>query len=223
MIKAGSTVFLELKNGAEEKKHFRTKVVDLEANQLLIHFPVDEKSKKPHYFLEGTEFRAWFLGKDQAIYLFDTEVLGKIDRKFPSLILRNPGFDQFIRIQRRQYVRIDTSIDVAVHSIHGEFQPFTTITLDVSGGGMALLLSTNHPLKEKSVVDIWLSLHFQSGEILYITSRAKVVRIIQEEDKVKGSLQFTEIKEGDRQKIIRYCFEKQLVIRKREKELTKSN
>ncbi|MFA9556124.1 flagellar brake protein [Evansella sp. AB-rgal1] len=214
MIKIGSTIFLELNDPDGDKKRYRSKVLDSEGDCLYIDYPVEEVSKKAHFLLEGTQCRAWFVGKDKAIYLFNTEVLGKLEREFPMLVLSDPKSENYIRIQRRQYVRIELPIDVAVQPLSNNVHPFTTVTIDISGGGMALLLPSNHTLKQDDEVNSWLPLHYQSGEITYINVTAKVVRIIPEKDNDKGSFQFVAIKEGDRQKIVRFCFEKQLAHRK---------
>ncbi|ADU30110.1 flagellar brake protein [Evansella cellulosilytica] len=218
MIKVGTTIFLEL-NPVEENKRYRSKILDYEDNKIFIDFPVDENTKKPHFFLEGTEFRAWFLGKDEAIYLFHTEVVGKIERKMPMLLLKDPGIENYRRIQRRQYVRIESAVDVAVHPVQQHFEPFTTVTLDISGGGMAILLPEAHTLQPNIEITVWLPLHFKVGDMAYIKCSAKIVRIIKESGREKASLQFSQISEIERQKIVRFCFEKQLAIRKKETSL----
>jgi len=139
LIKVGNTIHLELNNVDEAKKRYKSKILDHNSGQVFIDYPVDQKTKKPSFFLEGTQFRIWFVGRDEAIYLFETEVLGKDEKKFPMLVLKDPGEQEYVRIQRRQYVRVDTNIDVAVYSLTNKFPPYTTVTADVSGGGMALL------------------------------------------------------------------------------------
>ncbi|MDG5787621.1 flagellar brake domain-containing protein [Evansella sp. AB-P1] len=213
MIKVGSTLFLEVNDGDDTRKRYRSKVLDIEDNHLFIDYPVDEQKKKAHFFGSGTEFRAWFLA-DNGIFLFNTEVIGKAHRNLPMLYLKDPGGDNYIRIQRRQYVRVDCSVDVAIHALNENFDPFTSISLDLSGGGFALLLPNNHPLEVSDEISAWFALNYQSGEILYINTEAKIVRIYQENGKPRASFQFNKVNETDRQKIVRFCFEKQLAHRK---------
>ena len=72
---------MELNDTNDKKKRYRSKLLDLDGEQLFIDFPVEDESKKAKYFLLGTEFRVWFLGTDQAIYLFNSEIEGKVERK----------------------------------------------------------------------------------------------------------------------------------------------
>ncbi|WP_280768248.1 flagellar brake protein [Salipaludibacillus daqingensis] len=217
MIKIGNIIHLELNNPDEEKKRFKSKILDHDNGQVFIDYPVDQKTKKPSFFLEGTEVRVWFMGKDQAIYLFQTEVVGKYEKKFPMLVLKDPGKEEYIRIQRRQYVRVDTNIDVAVYSSINKFTPFTTVTADVSGGGMALVLPEDHSISSEDIITTWLALPYQSGEMNYLEVRARAIRIFKERGRIKGSFEFVDTGELDRQKIVRYCFERQLALKKKEK------
>lgn len=218
MIKVGQTIHLELKvPDGDQKQRFKSKVLDYERTFVYIDFPVNEENKKPSFFMEGTEFRIWFAGKDQAVYSFETQVLGKVDRGIPMLVLKDPGRDEYIRIQRREYVRVDTAVDVAVHPIRDGLSPFTTVTLDISGGGAALVLQGNHKLREKDVLDLWISIPFRIGGIEYVHAKAEVIRIIDGKSPIKCSCKFTEINEHDRQKVIRYAFEKQLERNRKER------
>ncbi|MFB4163439.1 flagellar brake domain-containing protein [Alteribacillus sp. JSM 102045] len=84
------------------------------------------KRRGKQAFLEGTQLSAWFIGTDQAVYSFETEGKGRQKDKIKVILISDPG-----RIQRRNYVRIDASIDVAVHPLNNDFSPFLTSTLDI--------------------------------------------------------------------------------------------
>jgi c-di-GMP-binding flagellar brake protein YcgR len=217
LIKVGETIYLELKENEEETKRLRSKVLDSEEGRLFIDFPVEEVNSKPRYFLEGTQFRAIFLGENHIVYLFETEVLGKTERKVPMLVIKDPGQEQYIKIQRREYVRIDSNVDCAVYSPDNRFEPFTTVTSDLSGGGMALVLPSSHELSADDHVKTWLALGYQSGETHFVAVKAKFIREYNEQERNIGSFQFLEIEESDRQKIIRFCFEQQLELKRRKK------
>ncbi|WP_096190639.1 flagellar brake protein [Evansella halocellulosilytica] len=217
MIKIGSVIYIETNSSEEDKKRYRSKILDYERDQIFIDFPVDEQSNKPIYFLQGTQLRAWFLGEDEAFYLFHTEVLGKSERNIPMIILHDPGTDKYARIQRRQYVRVDTSVDVAVQLPHSK-KLFTSISLDISGGGMAVELPVGHDLKAGEEVTAWIALAYQSGEINHIKTRSYIVRILQDNSREKASFQFVGLNEQKRQMIVRYCFEKQLERRRKQKD-----
>ncbi|MDC3424812.1 flagellar brake domain-containing protein [Aquibacillus sp. 3ASR75-11] len=218
MIKIGTSLTLELKNTEnDESEKFRCKMVEQAKNFIFIDYPINVKTGKTNIFFKGTEFEASFVGSDQSVYCFSTEIKGKQNIKIPTLILSYPGDDQLLRIQRRQYVRIESAIDVSVHEMEGVVQPFTTVTQDISGGGASILLPTHSALRPSMELDLWLVLPMQSGQYEYIYATSEVIRVIEgnQDYPSTASIHFTAIQDKDRQSIIRYCFEKQLIQRRR--------
>ncbi|WP_096200959.1 flagellar brake protein [Bacillus sp. FJAT-45350] len=227
MIEIGTTIFLELKEEVNnEKDHnkdklssrrFKSRLVDLQKDKFVIDYPVSEETKKISYFFEGTQFSAWFVGKDQAVYSFETEIQGRQKGQVPTLLLKDPGKENYVRIQRRNYVRVDTSVDVAIHPKVNEFDPFTTITLDISGGGAAIVIPPGKKIPHEGELYCWLVLPMQSGETYYVKTVCKIVRVFKKfpETRERASLQFVTIGEQDRQKVIRFCFEKQVAAKRK--------
>lgn len=196
---------------------YKCKIADLIGSDLYIDYPVNTITKRPVFLLDGTQLKVTFVGDDGSVYLFESEIKGKVKQNIPMLILSYPGNEYLIKIQRRQYVRVETPVDVAVYPLNGEFQPFTALTEDISAGGAAAILTgKSELLREGMIVEATFVLPFQSGEYHYKTFRSRIVRIADvSEDRKKISLQFTEITGQDRQLLIRFCFERQLDIKKK--------
>ncbi|RAK22183.1 c-di-GMP-binding flagellar brake protein YcgR [Anoxybacillus vitaminiphilus] len=217
MLKIGSTLILEPTDGQTEHK-YKCKVADIFPNRIHIDYPVNMETGKIVFLLNGMQFKASFVGKDHSLYLFDTEVTGKIKQPIPLVVLSYPGERELIRIQRRQYVRVEANEDIAIHPFNGEFSPFTTITSDISAGGAAVVL----PYKIKGLepgmkVETWLVLHMRSGDIHHLNIPSKIVRIFKQEHSPveKVSLQFLDMTQQERLLLIRYSFEKQLEKRQK--------
>lgn len=219
MYNIGDTIYLELLNYDDKKEteRYKCRVVDRINHTIYIDYPINEKTKKQGIFPNGTKFRACFIGTDQAIYVFDTEIMQHVRKQIPMLLLTDPGKEKYMRIQRRQHVRVDTSLDIAIHSCSNNFKPFVTVTADISGGGMAAILPKNHPLRDNQEIKCWISVHMQSNDIKYITTKAKVVRIKQPKAHPReiASIQFLDISQQDQQLLVRYCFERQLYLKKK--------
>lgn len=212
------SITLELKHSdQEEPEKFRCKLVEFKDDVLYVDYPVNQVSGKTGFFLEGTQFRATFVGKDESVYVMETEVRGRKKLTIPVLALYYPGKDHVLRIQRRQYVRIETAVDVAVEDPSGNQIPFTSITVDISGGGAAVLLPPTHKITMNQLLEVWFVIPLSSGETQYIHTISKVVNIWRGNDRERDklSLQFDDINENDRQAIIRYCFERQLSSRRK--------
>ncbi|UOE92361.1 flagellar brake domain-containing protein [Alkalihalobacillus sp. LMS39] len=218
MIEIGATIHLQLKNSSGfEHEEYKCRLVDRKGDKLIIDHPIHIETNKPGLFYIGTEFYGWFVGKDKAVYSFETKLEERRAENIPIFILQDPGKDKYSRIQRRNYVRVDTGVDVAVHSPEGVFEPFTTLSLDLSGGGIAISVPPGKNLPDQGEVICWFVLHMKSGEIFYIRATCKIIRVFQklDETRERASLEFSSIHERDRQRVVRYCFERQALLHRK--------
>lgn len=197
---------------------FRSKIIDKNSKYVYVDYSVHVKTKKTTgSFRIGTKVMAEYLGEDQSVYRFRTEIIDKRNGKIPTLALQLPNEDQIQRIQRRQYVRVETAADVAIHSIENKSMPFSTVTLDLSGGGLSIIVPNGSRLSDGDKLSIHLVLPMQSGEYHYLELQGEVVRFIEKESAANiASIKFIELSEQDIQIIIRYCFEKQREARQKE-------
>ncbi|GAA5415387.1 uncharacterized protein YpfA [Paraliobacillus ryukyuensis] len=212
LIKIGIPLTLETIQNEEEHTKYRCKVVEQEESTIYIDYPINEKTGRTDIFPKGAEFSVSFIGKDEAVYQFFTEIKGKKQGNMPMLLLHYPK-DKLNRIQRREYVRINSTLDIAVHDLSNEKEAYTSITKDISGGGLSVVLPNDQlQYDEEELVEILLVLPMNNGNTEYIKAKASVVRMLQKKDMHKPllTLKFHDILEKDRQQIIRYCFEVQL-------------
>ncbi|SFP40795.1 flagellar brake protein [Salibacterium halotolerans] len=225
MIRIGDTIHLELEEentsserGELEVKTYWCKLIDYDNdnNLFVVDPPVNADTGRTGFFMEGVELGAWFVGKDEAVHTFETEVKGRKGTQVRSILLTDPGKDRYIRVQRRNHVRIDTALDAALYPHKTEASSFVTSTIDISGGGMAVFVPSGHNLKQGDAVNAWIVLHALEGGIHYLYLSCTIVRIMEVKGtaKEKCSLRFDHISDGDRQLVIKYCFEQQLQVRK---------
>ncbi|WP_185970963.1 flagellar brake protein [Alkalicoccobacillus porphyridii] len=221
-MEVGMTLYLEAKHQEMEKPVpvYRCRLVDIEDGRLVIDYPINEKTEKPAFFYDGTQFKAWWISKDEAVYSFEATILGRKKANIPVLLLNQPDSDQIMRMQRREYVRISARADVAVHPLHSDYYPFASTTVDISGGGCAVSLPRNYtcpPIGE--MVMLYLVLHRPSGTVDYLQVKADIVRLAKPTDygRERISFEFLNLHQRDREKIMTYVFEKQLVEKKKMK------
>ncbi|UOR12446.1 flagellar brake protein [Halobacillus amylolyticus] len=218
LIKVGAPITLELyKHSQDEPERYKCKLVDDTEDYIYIDYPIKMDTGKTAFFFEGTEFYASFVGEDESVYRFETEVVARKKMNIPVLVLTFPRRKKLVRIQRRKYVRVESSLDVAVCGIDRSMMGFTSVTKDLSGGGVAILLPQSHELTQNQEVEITLVLPMNSGEYRYVETNAKIIRIgtLGNNIRVGASAEFVEITEKHRQSIIQYCFEQQMYMRKR--------
>jgi c-di-GMP-binding flagellar brake protein YcgR len=219
LLKIGSTLVLEKKDISknEEWSRYRAKVIDLADDTIYIDYPINEQTKRTDIFPVGTAFRALYVTEEESAFTFGTSIQGREMMKVPALKLTMPKENDIRKIQRRQYVRILTTTDVALHSDEAGIAPISSITLDVSGGGLSVLLPEKHGFKERMSVTLYLAYSLQKEGASFLTASGSIVRIVRNEKtgKIIASIQFDEILERDRQAIIRFCFERQREERKK--------
>ncbi len=117
------------------------------------------------------------------------------------------------KVQRRNFLRVAAELEIAISmSSHARFIGMTD---DVGGGGISFLVDARWPVKQGTILDCWLLVPFRNGSIDHAQFKAEVIRVKPLETKNQIMVKFSGISDGERQKIIRYCFERQLDIRKK--------
>ncbi|WP_100372679.1 flagellar brake protein [Bacillus sp. FJAT-45037] len=219
MIEIGTTIQLELEDESNKEKttKLRCRLVDIVNDTYIIDYPINLETRKPSFLLDGTKMKASFISSQDVVYEFNTEVLGRQKHTIPVLLIQDPGKENYYRIQRRNYVRVEATNDVAVHPVDEEYEPFNTVSIDISGGGCAILLPKEKAIPDNGEVDVTMVLPRQKGEQQYVKARCKIVRTYQPrpEAKMRASLQFIGLEQKDQDKIVRFCFERQLVLRRK--------
>ncbi|MCA0983002.1 flagellar brake domain-containing protein [Halobacillus yeomjeoni] len=213
-ISVGMSITLEaFNNQKNEQETYKCKLVDKDDQCIYIDYPVNQNTGRTGFFLEGTQFKASFVGKDNSVYRFDTEVVARKKMKIPVILLSFPQENDLVRIQRRKYVRVEASIDISLRKAN---HTYTTISHDISGGGIALAKRPYENVSVDEEVELTLVLPMNSGEYQYIETKGKVVRLseVKQGSLERLSIEFKDMTEKKRQWIIQYSFEKQMEMRK---------
>lgn len=194
----------------KDSEKYKSKVIDMGDGFVMIDYPTHINTGKTAFFLDGIQLLVSFIDDQKTSYAFRTEVGGRFNKGVPMLKLSYPGDEELIKIQRREFVRVETTIDIAVEQ-DGKFSHY--VAEDLSAGGVALNLPKSVPFMAEDVVALTIVLPFGNKEIKYVKVHAKVARIWEKDGKRIASLQFEDIKPMESQYIIRFCFERQLKMR----------
>ncbi|RDW19086.1 flagellar brake protein [Oceanobacillus arenosus] len=217
-MKIGTVLHIELKNTkTNTKDKYRCKVIEMNEQQIIIDYPINELTNKTAFIPKRKYFSVAYIGEDEAVYQFTSSITSKIKLNVPALAIENPKKEDIQRIQRREFVRIETTVDIAVHSNDKTFSPFVTVTSDISGGGLSIIAPYDHKLAIGDIVDIWLTLQMKDNKYQYINTQAEVVIIKTLKSSVElVSFKFIAIDKLSQQGIIRFCFQKQRESRQKE-------
>ncbi len=208
-IKLGTTLTLE-PTFNEKKEKYRCKVVDIDNHTVYIDYPLDSKTNKTLFLIDGTQLRVTYAEESKAIFAFNTEVLGRKKGQIPMIKLLYPGDSELIKIQRRDFVRVNYAVDI---SVEFEDERFQFVTDDISAGGSAIIIKGPIKFNQGDEVSVLLPLCFNNGDIKYVSTIAEIVRIWTRGAQTLASLKFTDTDDFDKQQIVRYCFERQLYLR----------
>ena len=211
-IKLGTILILE-PTFVEKEEKYRCKVVDLDEHFVYVDYPIDIATNRTVFLTEGAQIRATYVEESKAAFAFQTEVLGKRKGQIPMIKLSWPGDSEIIKIQRRDFVRVSTSLDI---SVQFEDKRYQFVTDDISAGGSAVILNREVEFKDGDEISLILPLAFNNGDIKYVSTTATAIRIWERGQQKLASLQFTDTDDMDKQQIVRFCFERQLLLRKRE-------
>ncbi|MEQ6356764.1 PilZ domain-containing protein [Lysinibacillus sp. M3] len=211
-IKIGTQLELE-PTYTESVEKFRCKVVEQTENIIYIDYPINVATNKTAFLIDGSEFRATFHTDDKLSFAFSTEVVGRRAGNIPMIMLHCPKEDDFIKIQRREYVRVETPVDIAIQFQDAKYQLVTT---DISAGGLAVLLKGVINFQAGDDVQLTIVLPYANGDVKYVITDATVVRIFEKDAQKIATIQLTDTDDVDQQHIVRFCFERQLVNRRKE-------
>lgn len=197
----------------ERVEKFRCRIVEQKDNIIFIDYPVNIRTNKTVFLVDGAQFRVTFSTDSKENYAFNTEVLGRKGGNVQMIMLSCPPKENFLKIQRREYVRIETPVDVAI-----EFnkQVYQFVAEDISAGGTAIHIKSPVEFKDGDLVKTIIVLPFSNGDICYVETDAIIVRIFERDDIQIASVRFTDTDDVDQQHIVRFCFERQLLYRKKE-------
>lgn len=216
-IKVGQQLHLEVNDDFHGlDKVYKSRIADIQGSSLAIEIPIDEESGRIQGLASRTECTVTFIDMNGVKYTFNTTVTGKSMDNIPLLLLQMPEPDKIRKIQRRDYLRVPANLKLTFTSQNNEKSVEGT-TIDVGGGGAGFALDSNIELELEEELLCSITIPIARKDPEEIPFSAKVVRIIppnegQSEQRI--GLQIMEIKERDREKIIRYCFQREMELRK---------
>lgn len=213
--KVNDVLFMNVISGdeKEESKTYKSRITDVHSDTLLIEIPMDEQNGRLKKLIEGDELSMYFISSGGAKNCFDSKVVGFSQDVIRQVVINKPQPSSIHTIQRRNYLRVPAALEIAV--IHSELFHITALTEDISGGGLSFQCEENTPVEKNMTLTIWLLIEYKNKSLGHIQCKAQIVRINELETMRKQvMLKFTKISDRDRQEIIRYCFERQIEVRK---------
>ncbi|GGD69372.1 flagellar brake protein [Paenibacillus nasutitermitis] len=213
--KVNQFLYLQVASSDEEEANieYKSRVSDEQEDELLIDIPILERTGRYKRLFLGDELSAYFMTGDGVKHYFNSHVLGFKEDVVKMIRIRKPDPQTITKVQRRHFLRVAAELELAIKM--SEQVRFIGVTDDVGGGGISFLADGKWPITEGTTLDCWLLVPYRNGSLDHAQFKAEVVRVKRTETgKVQVMAKFSGITDGERQKIIRFCFERQLDIRK---------
>ncbi|NEN82112.1 flagellar brake protein [Paenibacillus elgii] len=214
--KVNQTLFIQINSIDEEeaKQEYKSRIADVSDAYISMEVPMNDKSGKLKRLYPGDELSVYFITEGGVKNYFISSVLGFSDDVIRLVLIKKPDPESITKVQRRNFLRVPAILEIAVK--FSEQLHFVSLTDDVGGGGISFLCEGYVPVESGHTVECWLLVPFKNGQIEHVPFKSEIVRVRElETGKKQVMMRFSEITDRDRQKIIRYCFERQLDFRKR--------
>ncbi|MCP1307133.1 flagellar brake protein [Paenibacillus tyrfis] len=214
--KVNQTLFIQINSIDEEeaKQEYKSRITNVSDAYISMEIPMNDKSGKLKRLYPGDELSVYFITEGGVKNYFNSSVLGFSDDVIRLVLIKKPDPESITKVQRRNFLRVPAILEIAVK--FSEQLQFVSLTDDVGGGGISFLCEGYVPVESGHTVECWLLVPFKNGQIEHVPFKSEIVRVKElETGKKQVMMRFSEITDRDRQKIIRYCFERQLDFRKR--------
>jgi c-di-GMP-binding flagellar brake protein YcgR len=223
-IKINGLVDIEILNDESEGQYHGTKIQDiiLENNVLCVNWPTSQGRYLPAR--KNDKINVVLKTKD-GVFFFNSKIDSRALEPYAQIRIVLP--EKLIKKQRRTFFRLPMNILVKfikvkeMNDLEKEYQErkkrgedvdmakfvppvYTAVSVDLSGGGMSILSKMNLSYEE----ELEVSFELTNGKRFEYLG-AKVRRIIDLGNKFNYGLEFTNIKNNEREHIISYLFEVQ--------------
>ncbi len=201
-------------NSDEEDVQYKARIADENENALYIEYPLNEQTGRLKRLYLGDELSMFFLNNEGVKHYFDSYVSGFAEDGLKLVKIVKPDPKQITKVQRRNFLRVPAELELAIKS--PEQIRNVCSTYDIGGGGVSFFCDKHISISMQDKLECWLLVHYKNGTIEHVPFTAEVVRVHEMESGRKQVMsRFSIINDSDRQKIIRFCFERQLEFRNR--------
>lgn len=214
--KVNQMLYYQIASSDQEEAaiEYRSRIADEDEDALLIECPLNEKTGRLKRMYLGDELSMYFLSQEGVKHYFDSHVIGfrKDGVQLVKIIKPDPG--KMTKVQRRNFFRVPAELELAV-KLSGHMR-FVCLTDDIGGGGISFICDNKWPIQLEQLLECWLLITYKNGTIEHVPFSAEIVRVkVLESGRKQAMMKFIAINDTERQKIIRFCFEKQLEYRNR--------
>ncbi|MBO8170672.1 MAG: flagellar brake domain-containing protein [Bacillaceae bacterium] len=218
----GQEIYLQVDDGDQTDTSYKSKVIDVKDDYLSIYLPVLQKTGKSKVLRAGSRVGVSHFGKDGARYEYSVMILENVNDEIPYTRISMPKKEEIQRKQRRNFVRIPASVEVALELIEPNDRNIhiVTRTVDISGGGIAVQVPSTYDVRQDDQFNVWLVLPCGKN-IVHANFIGRVTRLIEKENQAFkiAPIEIINISQKDQQHIVQFCFQCEVEQRKKQQRM----
>ncbi|GAB6929942.1 hypothetical protein JCM10914A_39250 [Paenibacillus sp. JCM 10914] len=214
--KINDVLYIQLDTGdeTEAKIIYKSRISDMNDDSIFMEVPLQEGTGRLKKLYVGDELSAYFLTEGGVKNYFNSYVLSHHEDVIRLVRIKLPEPEHITKVQRRSFLRVQADLELSVTTKEGA--RFLARTDDVGGGGISFHLRHDQTITEGEVLSCWILIPYKNGSVEHVPFEGEVVRIKQlPTSRSIVMLKFNQILDMERQKLIRYCFERQFDFRNR--------
>ncbi|PKM89938.1 MAG: hypothetical protein CVU87_03900 [Firmicutes bacterium HGW-Firmicutes-12] len=211
-LKVGQMVSIELADEQGLVIRHPSRIENITKDELFLASP--SRNRTTITLPKGEEVKVWFWDIFTS-YAFVSSVKSNIHMQIPVLVLQHPK--NIIRVQKREHVRVQYTIDVQVKWVDNQGECIEKIckTRDISGGGLMLVLTRRANLKKGDTVSMKFEIDNKEVE-----TDGRIVWNDFELDRdgiIRNSLgiKFISLIEADRRHVVQSVYQRQIELRRK--------
>lgn len=204
---------VRVKAGSADSDYYKSRVADIDAKYLYIDIPVNPRTGRELEVRMDAELRLEYAASGSEVYRYTSPMLGIAYIPTPAVRLNAPEkATDLERIQRREFFRISLDTPVLIRSEADGSTEIRTQSIDISGGGLAVSAKQTLGLTVNEVILASLVLPYTNYKL---EVPCRIVRIdTDESEETVLSMAFIDIKEREREQVVRYTFMRQRAMKR---------
>ncbi|GMA55759.1 c-di-GMP-binding flagellar brake protein YcgR [Alicyclobacillus sacchari] len=206
----GGSVRIRVNN--QDSKYYKSRVADVDEQCLYVDVPVDPVTGKEFEIHVDESVVVEYTVSETEVYRYTAHIQGLSYIPTPAIRVEHPAHATDLeRIQRREFFRISLDVPVTV-MCERMSKEFILQSIDISGGGIAVMTKSAIDIRMNDVVRISLILPYIDYNL---KTSCQVVRVQTEANGITTlSMRFVDISERERDQVIRYTFMRQRALRR---------
>lgn len=196
-----------------EGVRLKARLADAAGEEYLMELPLPENAGRPYVPQAGHRWRVFYLLNGSALFSFDTRVLGVVQSNISLVRVTLPEDNGVEKIQRRDFLRMPIKLDVTLEAENSAYQ-LHGVTLNISGGGMAVSCHPKTPVKGGDRLSGLLHVPADDGrqrdrEVPVSVEVVRVDPALGQTSRTICYCKFTSLRPKDQAAIIRLCNKRQ--------------